>query len=78
MNVFEGPKVREFSLNFVGVGKMGYSKREIGAVNIDFNLVTMFIVVIVNFNAKTWHVVKLILTLVTKRTETCLITTIFF
>lgn len=57
---------------------MGYSKREIGAVNIDFNLVTMFIVVIVNFNAKTWHVVKLILTLVTKRTETCLIRTIFF
>lgn len=45
---------------------MGYSKREIGAVNIDFNLVTMFIAVIVNFNAETWHVVKLILTLVTK------------
>lgn len=45
---------------------MGYSKREKGAVNIDFNLVTMFIVVIVNFNAETWHVVKLILTLVTK------------
>lgn len=45
---------------------MGYSKREIGAVNIDFNIVTMFIVVIVNFNAETWHVVKLILTLVTK------------
>lgn len=45
---------------------MGYSKREKGAVNIDFNLVTMFIVVIVNFNAETWHVVKIILTLVTK------------